>query len=192
VVVAVSTADGVTRVEGTAPTDLQPGTLLRFHDQAAPGRMKGLAVVLSSSEGRFTARLTGLTDKTRPLATGDQAVPGDLDAPTPPPRSPDALRAAELARRLASREAESARSERAFADLHARATAPPPPAVRRTGLGEELARIEAERAYFDLCARVLGLNASDPDVVALQLQIRRALEARADLAQPAKEGAHGH
>ena len=186
-VVAISVADGVTRIEGTAPTELPVGTLLRIYgpDPAPGGRMKGMAVVIAAGDAHFTARLTGLTEKNRPIITGDRAVPGDIDPPTPPAAQPEAARTAALARQLGERNAETARNDRAFADLHALATKLPPPTAAGTGLGDELARIEAERAYFDLCARVLSLNLADPAVIAVQDQIRHSLASRADLADPA-------
>ena len=184
-VVAISVADGVTRIEGTAPTALPAGTLLRLYEPAPGGRMKGMAVVAAWADGHFTARLTGLTDKNRPITTGDRAVPGDVDLPPAAAAQPEVVRAAALERQLAERNAETARNDRAFADLHALATKLPPPTAAGTGLGDELARIEAERAYFDLCARVLSLNIADPAVIAVQDQIRHSLASRADLADPA-------
>jgi hypothetical protein len=195
-VVATSTTNGVTQITGSAASPLEAGTLLRLYDPAPGGRMKGMAVITGWSAGQFTARLTGLTDKTRQIATGDRAVPGEPDAaPVAAAVPPEALRVAALERQLAEREAEAVRTDRALAELHARATTPPAPTAQGTGLGDELARIEAERAYFDLCVRVLALPPDEPGVLALQAQIRHSLASRADLAAPAAPqsgAAHGH
>jgi hypothetical protein len=195
-VVSTSTAQGVTLIEGTAPTTWEPGTVLRIYDAGAPARMKGLAVVQRGAPGQFTARLTGLSDRLRPLATGDRVVAGD-PFPVPPPTTSDP--SAPLRTSLAVRDAETQRTDQALAALHARLTATPEKtSINGTVLGEELARIEAERAYFDLCVRVLKLDSTDPAVTTIKGQVRTTLAARAELdaggTHPTvpKKDAHGH
>lgn len=199
-VTAVRSENGATWLELSPSTSWEPGTLLRIGDTQDPERIKALAVVMDcAANGSAQARLTGLSDRDRPVLAGDPLrsappEPAGLAA-TPVAGDPamerlkaerDALLAA-----VRERDHDLGSSDAALAAVRddlvrlrrsggpAGATLDP---AGRSRLAADLARIEAERAYFELASRVLRLDADPKALAALQDTVRRALEARADLA----------
>lgn len=177
---------------------LAAGTLVQVRDGGS-GNRKGLAVIVSAAvDGAPRARLTALDDAARPVAAGDAVEPcGDPTPATPAsePATTDPLLAATQAAlddalvRLAAAERIQNGTDALLAAMHGelqrlhrdRDLVRQPTPDPRSQLGSELARIEAERAYFALAAQVLRLPATPDGIAALQASLRTALAARADL-----------
>ncbi|MCK6489713.1 MAG: hypothetical protein L6R48_15575 [Planctomycetes bacterium] len=200
-VTAVRNENGVTWLELSPSTSWEPGTVLRIGDAQDPERIKALAVVMDrAADGSAQARLTGLSDRASPVLAGDplRSAPPEPAEPAAAPAAGDpvlerlgaerdALRAA-----VRERDLDLGSSDAALAAVRddlvrlrrsgggaAGATLDP---AGRSRLAADLARVEAERAYFELASRVLRLDADPKALAALQDTVRRALEARADLA----------
>jgi hypothetical protein len=187
---AVRQAGGLTWIDALPGNDWPDGTLLRVGEGTA-----GVALVVGhGADGAVRIRLVGQVDPARPVVAGDAllAVP-DEPPPPPPPEVPAAARLqAELDQARGDQAADSQALAAMRDDLvRARRGGERPvaalDAASRSRLSADLARIEAERAYFLLASRVLRLEPGDAKgVTALQDNIRQTLQARSDL----KAGGH--
>jgi hypothetical protein len=201
-VTAVRSENGATWLELSPSTSWEPGTVLRIGDAQDPERIKALAVIMDrAADGSAQARLTGLSDRDRPVLAGDplrSERPEPVEQTAAPATGDPALErlSAERDALLAAvreRDHDLGSSDAALAAVRddlvrlrrsggGRAGAPLDSAGR-SRLAADLARVEAERAYFELASRVLRLDADPTALAALQDTVRRALEARADLAE---------
>ena len=246
-VTATESADGHTHLQLTPLPDVQAGDIIRIK---AAERIIATALVTTVSTTSLSALVTGLSDRTRPVLTGDRAtqlLPAEL---LPPPGASEA-HASETQHAAAHQPAVEAHAEHVepaptapahaaahasdnhpaehAADSHAtdtlavnshvsgknsihveaaavtgpvaaissraglvpgaprEAASSPAPvaAIAVTGeaaaesvppLNPEMrARLNAERAYFDLASRILRLPAANPELLELQERVRAEL-----------------
>lgn len=200
-VTATESAEGHTYLQLTSVPGLLEGDVIRV---MAEGRVVATALITKADAHRASALVTGLSDRTRPVATGDRAtrlLPAEL---LPTPDSPAAVRA--TAETAAMRATGQVAAETTASGHAPPAQAPEPEAVAppvvaqpaeksiqpvRIGpkreadavgisetpvLNPEMrARLTAERAYFDLATRILRLPAAGPELEELQERLRGEL-----------------
>lgn len=195
-----SSADNHTHLRLAPLPDLQEGDLIHV---LAHERVIATALVTAIDTTSATALVTGLTDRSRPVALGDvairlipkevlstaPAVSAPSAAPSPPETAPVAPPvvdpAAPMAAPASPPPATPAAAEHpktvitvveATPALPLTAEAPPTAEAPTAGLTPEVrARLTAERAYFDLATRVLRLPAAGPELTELQARLRNEL-----------------
>ena len=201
-IASVAEAEGRTLVTLPPRTDLQPGDTLHV---LTGDRVIASALVIESGPEGVRASVVALSDLRRPVHPGDRVgtIPADQgtlpvpiatvaasSAPEASAASTTASDAAHDSHSVATHAATSTSSATATAlgtaptpetghDRHpAHATAETATAQQRapTDLTPEIrARLEAERAYWELSARILRLPSGGPELTALQQRLRAEL-----------------
>jgi hypothetical protein len=198
-VLSVADADGKTRLTLPPHPEFNPGDVL--HIKAAE-RLIATALVTEVTADHTAALVVALTDRRRPVQVHDAFVVPPPDAEPPPPDPVVAARE-QAAARLALVAAMNAPLPTPPATVES-APAPEPQATSvaaaesvhsdavshgaaATGAAatptvdtdqEIRARLEAERAYWDLAARVLRLPPAGPDLATLQERLRQEFAVR--------------
>lgn len=189
---STSNADGHTHLRIALLPELQEGDVIHL---IADERVVATALIMGMDATYATALVTGLTDRTRLVAVGDiatrlipeEVLPATFTAPSPAAEMTSAVVAPGII------ESAPAPSEHPPAEIAAvgapvsQASPPhavqtpaltpaPPSPVTGEGLTPEVrARLNAERAYFDLATRVLRLPAAGPELTELQNRLRSEL-----------------
>lgn len=156
----ITEPDGRCLLALAGPT-FPPGSTLDITDHF--GAPVGSALVLDQDAGKPPlARLIGLTNASRPITPGDHLR--IHEEPKPKPVAPPPEHASEDP-------GHEAIPPGSLADLERLAKAKDLPVVQ----GAHLARLESERRWLELAARILRLPAGGPELSDLQERLRREL-----------------
>lgn len=157
VATVITAADGRCLLAPAGPA-FPPGSTLDITDPL--GTPVGSALVLEPEGGRPPLlRLIGLSNSTRPVATGDHLRIHQEPPPKPAPPAEEHPAGEELP------------PPGSLADLERLAKGKELSAIKSA----QMARLEAERRWMELAARVLRLPAGGPELGDLQERLRREL-----------------
>jgi hypothetical protein len=193
---SVAEADGAVQLILPVRPDLHPGDSLHIRDGE---RLVAIALVTAADDQRTVARVVGpvpadvppapaaAVEAPHPMEPAPAAEPAAVadrppEVPAESAHGPEAAAhpepAAEEAPHMEAPAVEPAPPETiavaAATPAVAAAAEPTPPALQP----EVRARLEAERAYWELAARVLRLPAGGPELTALQQRLRSEITAQ--------------